>query len=114
MRAFREKLLRGEQFVDLDMGLGVPEDRQAERRLADERVTDERDKSFAGRVALAFVITRDDSAGATPFEQDLRRAEDMAGGMKAHVEAAEIQRFAVAHGLRRAGEILAIADCHNG
>ncbi len=113
MRAFRKNLLRGEQFVDLDMGLRVPEDREAECRFADKRVTGERNERFTSRIALAFIITRDDGPGAATCEQNLRGAQHMAGRMKTHVNAAEIEHLAIARGLRRAGEIVAIADRHD-
>src|SRR5262249_43972193 len=43
---------------------------------------------------------------------DLRRAEHVPGRMQAHARAAERHRLAVAHRLRGAGEIFAVAQPH--
>ena len=45
-------------------------------------------------------------------DRDLRRAEHVAGRMERHLHAAEIDALAIARRLRRAGEILAVAQPH--
>ena len=74
----------------------MAEDRQAERRLADEDIAGERLEGGAGRVGLALVIARDDDALPALREPDLRRAQHVAGGMEAHIDVAEPQALAVA------------------
>jgi hypothetical protein len=67
----------------------------------------------AGRVAAALVVARGDDARAVLFHRDLRRAQHMAGRMPAHRDAVDGDSLAIGRLLRRAGEILAVADAHD-
>ena len=67
----------------------------------------------AGRVGFVLVVAGGDDPHSLAFDLDLRRAEHVAGWMERHGGAAELQGLAVAHRLRGAGEILAIAQPHD-
>ena len=86
----------------------MAEDRQPECRLGDEDVAGERLEGRAGWVAAILVIARGNDAQPFRFDRDLRRTEHVAGGMKADLDAAEVDALAIADRLGGAGEILAI------
>jgi hypothetical protein len=95
----------------------MPEHRQRKGRLGDEHVAGHELERRAGRVGHILIVARGDDAQAIvleimTFDRDLRRAEDMAGGMKRDRHAVYGDAFAIADGLRRAGKILAIAQPH--
>ena len=86
--------------------------RQPEGRLGDEDVARNQFERRAGRIGDILVIAGRDDAQAAGLDQDLRRAEHVAGRMKAHGDAAEGEAFAVADRLNRAGKIRPIAQRH--
>jgi hypothetical protein len=97
--------------VDLgeDLGLRPPAvDRQAERRFGDEAVAAHRLERRARVVVLAriggaagdVVVAGDDPDAACVLEPHLRRAEDVAGGMKAQPHAEVVDRLAVGERLQ--------------
>ncbi|HEY7600083.1 MAG TPA: tetratricopeptide repeat protein, partial [Candidatus Limnocylindrales bacterium] len=94
-------------------GVAVPEHRQAEGRLGDEHVAALQLERRAGRVGNVLVVAGGDDPEALAVDLDLHRAEHVAGRMEAHGGTAERQALARRHGLRRAGEIVAIAQPHH-
>ena len=79
-----------------DGGRRIPRvDRKREGRLGDEGVTGDRLEGHAGRIRLPLVVPGDDPHLATVLDADLRRPEDVAGGMERHPGLADRQGFAV-------------------
>ncbi len=70
-------------------------DRQRERALGDEHVARHRLERRAGGIGGALVVAGDDPDAVRAFDADLRRAEDVPGGVEADAGAAERQRPAV-------------------
>ena len=110
MRALRELLGRFDELGDLVRVGRMAEDRQAEGRLGDEDVAADRLEGQAGGVGLALVVARGDDARAVMLDADLRRAEHMAGRVEGDGDAVDVDRLAEDRLLRRAGEILAVAQ----
>lgn len=74
---------------------GVGEDRQAEGAFGDEAVTWHRLERLGQAVGLGLVVAGDDPDLAIHLDPDLGRTGDVAGGMKGHLRAADLARFAV-------------------
>ena len=74
---------RLEQLRHFLARIAVLEHRQREGRLGDEQVAGDELEAGAGRVGAPLVIAGDDGARALPFDQHLRAAEHMAGGIAA-------------------------------
>ena len=91
----------------------MAEYRQPERCLGDENVAGHKLERHAGWIGDILVIARGDDAQPVAFDRYLRRTEHMAGGMDVDLCAAERNALAIAHRLRRAGEIDAIAKPHD-
>src|SRR5262249_36583082 len=91
----------------------VTEHRQSERGLGDEDVARHHLEWRAGRIWRVLVVAGCDDAGVLAGNRDLRRAKHMAGGMKFDGDIAEPDLLAIADRLRRAGEVLAIAQSHD-
>ena len=72
-----------------------PENRQSKRRLGDERVTADWLERRTGGVGRELVIARNHPDLAILFDANLRRSEDMTGGMKRHMNAIYLYRAAV-------------------
>ncbi len=112
MRAAGELGHAGQQPPGLHHRSGMAEDRQAEGRLGDENIAGHRLPRQADRVRRAAIVARDQNARTVVrHDQDLRRAEDMAGRMKADRDRSDAQR--PLGGLTAPGEILAIAQRHD-
>ena len=99
---------------DFVAGVGMAEDRQAERRLGDEEIAGDRLEGSAGRIGRALVIARHDDARALRLDGDLGRAEDVAGRMEAHRRIADPDLLAEPGDLPRPGKGLAAAQRHDG
>ncbi len=78
---------RAEKLFDFVLGFLVAEDGQRERRFGDEDVARHEFERRARRIARALVVAGDDGAPACPFDDDLRRAENMTGGHETHADA---------------------------
>ena len=113
MRALRKQRHRGQQLLDLIGRVAMAKHRQAEGGLGDEDVARHHLERRAGRIGRILVVAGRDDAGVLAGDRDLRRAQHMAGGMEFDRDVAEPDLFAIADRLRRAGEILAIAQPHD-
>lgn len=113
MRSLGKHLHRMQQLCDLAFGIVRAEHRQTERCLGDEHIAGDRLERRAGRVGDVFVIAGSDDARAFALYPDLGGTEHVAGGVKADFHAAELEGFAVTDRLRRAGEIVAVAQPHD-
>ncbi len=113
MRALRKQRHRGQKFFHLVRRAAVAKHRQAKSGLGDEDVAGHHLERRAGRVGRILVVTGGDDADASVSHRDLRRAQHMACGMKFDGDVAESYRFAIANGLRRAGEMVAVTQPHH-
>ena len=113
MRALGKQFDRAQQFGDFARCVVMAEYRQPEGRFGNKNVARHQFERRAGRVRQILVVAGSDDAHAFALDLDLGRAEHMPGRMKAHRRIAELDRLAVAHGLRRAGEIVAVAQPHD-
>src|SRR4029077_19177673 len=98
-----------QKLLDLGVRIAMAKHRQCERRLGDEEIAAHEFERRAGWIGRVFVIAGGDDAQPIDLDCDLRRAQYMAGGMQRDLDAAETDAFAVSHGLRAAGESLAVA-----
>ena len=112
MRPLREQRHRAKQFCDLLVRVAVAEHRQGEGCFRDKDVARHEFERRTSRIRHLLVIAGGDHAQTAGFDRDLRRAEHVAGGVKRHSRAAEIDAFAVADRLARTGKILAVAQPH--
>ncbi len=113
MATLGELLERGEQFFDLGLRIRMVEDRQAEGRLGDEDIAGDRHEGRAGGIGAALVIAGNDDAQPILFDGDLGRTEHMAGRVKAHPHAIDIDLFPEGCGLLFSAKILAITQPHD-
>ena len=113
MRPLGEQCDRAQQLFNFAVRIAVAEYRQRERRFGDEYVARYEFKWRAGRIGDVLVIAGGNDAQPVGLYGDLCRAEDVAGGMKRYLHAAEVDGFAIAYRLRGAGEILAITQPHH-
>ncbi len=104
---------RREKAADFAGSFRVTEHGKREGCFRDENVAIDRLEGFAGRVRPRLVIARGDDAHALPFDGDLRRSENVAGGMEADGDIADVDDLAILGGLRRLGVLCAIADRHD-
>ena len=93
---------RTQQPRRLGLGIGMLEDRQAERRLGDEQVACDEFERLGRAVVQALVIAGDDDALALVLQQHLGAAEDVAGGIERDGYAVDLQGLAELQGLERA------------
>ena len=112
MRALRKQRDRMQKLGDFAVGIAVPEHRQREGRLGDEDVAGDEFERRAGRIGDVLVVAGGDHAKPVRRDRDLRRAEHMAGGVERDGDAVERDALAIGDGLRRAGEVLAVAQPH--
>ena len=112
VRALGKQRDRMQELGDLPVRRAVPEHRQAERRFGDEDVAADELERRAGRIGDVLVVAGGDDAQPVGLDGDLRRAEHMAGGMEGDARAVEPYGLAIGDRLRRAGEILAVAQPH--
>jgi hypothetical protein len=70
-----------------------PVDRQAEGRFGDEGVAAHRLPRRAGRVRLGLVVARDHDDLAAVLDADLRRAEDVTGGVQRYADTVDGDRI---------------------
>jgi hypothetical protein len=103
---------RPQELVDLGLWMAVAKHRKAESRFRDEDIAAYRLEGPAGRISHILVVARRHDAQAVGLNQNLRRAEHVAGRMKAHRHAVEGERRPIADRLRGAGEIFAVAQPH--
>src|SRR6266699_4259650 len=101
-----------QKLLDLGVGIAMAEYRQRERCLGDEKIAAHEFEWRAGWIGRVFVIAGGDDAQPIDLDRDLRRAQYMAGRMQRDLRAGETDAFAVSHGLRAAGESLAVAKLH--
>src|SRR5689334_1186872 len=87
--------------------------RQAKGRLGDEDIAGHQFERETGGVGDVLIVAGGDYAQTIAFHSDLRRTEDVAGGMETHARAVKFQLLSVPYGLRAAGKILAIAQAHD-
>ena len=66
-----------------------------------------------GRIGDVLVVAGGDDAQPVAFDRDLRRAEHVPGRMERDAHAVQRHRLAQPDSLRRAGEILAVAQPHH-
>ena len=81
--------------VDDDVGVVPAIDRQAESRFSDERVARDRLERRTRRIRGALVVAGDDPYAIGRFEANLRRTEDVSGGVKADANVADLEDGAV-------------------
>ncbi len=113
MGALRKLPDRGDQLGDLRLRLRMTEDRQREGRLGDEDIAGHRHEGRAGRVGAALVVAGGDDPQPVRLDGDLRRAENMTGGMESGARAAKRQRLTIGDRLGRAGEARSVASLHD-
>ncbi len=101
----------GQKAIDFAAGIGMAEDGEAEGRFGDEDVAGDWLERLAGGVGTALIVTGDDDALPCMFEQDLRGAEDVAGGDVGYIDAAHADLLAIADG-GAAGR--SVAQGHDG
>ena len=103
-----------QELANFAAGVGVAEDRQPEGRLGDEDIARDEFEGRAGRVRGALVVSRHDDPRAAGLDDDLGRAEDMAGRRKAHIDAADAHRLAEPRRFGPLREIGAVSQRHDG
>ena len=69
--------------------------RQAESAFGDEGVAADRFEWGAGGIGLKFIVPADNPYFASVFQADLRRAQDMPGGVKGDLDVLEPERLAI-------------------
>ena len=94
MGTFGEALHAFQKPGDLLAVVRMAEHRQAEGRLGDEDIAGHEFEAFAGRVAAALVVARDDDARAVLFNRDLGGPQHMAGRMEGDGNAVDCHRLA--------------------
>ena len=99
-----------EQPVHLARGRRVAEDGKPERGLGDEDVARDRFERGAGGIGPAFIVAGHDDPLALMVEDDLGRAEDVAGGHEADVDLADPDHFAISDRPPRLGTVAAFHD----
>src|SRR5690606_18181021 len=87
--------------------------RKAEGCLGDKYIAGHRDIGRAGRVIAALIVTRGNDSEAFVFNRDLRRAKNMARGVKADGNAIDLNHFPELDALCRLAVICAVANGHN-
>ena len=99
-------------FRDGPRGIAPAEDRQAEGGFGDEGMAAQGLEGRAGGVGREFVVARDHPDFAVAFDADLRRAEDVAGGMEGDAHLSDADRSTVGFGLD--GGLVADAGAQQG
>ncbi len=112
MRALGKQRNGAQKFCDLAIGIAVAEYRQRERRFCNEDVTWHEFEWRAGRIGDVFVIAGGDDPQPLRLDRDLRRAEHVPSRVERHGRPVERYALPVLDRLRRAGEIVAIAQPH--
>ena len=113
MRALGKQRDRAQELGDLGVRIAVAEHRQAEGRLGDEHVARHQLERRAGRIGDVLVVAGGDDAQAVAPRP--RSAPSRARGRRDGSVTAtppSVDGLAVADRLRRAGEVLAVAQPH--
>ena len=112
MRAFREQGNGMQELGDLGLWIAVAKHGQPEGRFGNEYIARHALERRAGRIGDVFVVAGGHDSQAVGDDLDLCRAEHVSGWMESHRRAIELDGLAIAYGLRRSGEIFAIAQSH--
>ncbi len=111
--ALRVAAERGDEAGDLARGGLVAEDGEGERCFRHEDVAGDELEGCAGGIGRALVVARDHRAPAVPFEHDLGRAQDVAGGNEADRDAADGARLSQLSALEAPGAVRAETQLHH-
>src|SRR5690348_2303615 len=99
-----------EEPVDLASGLGVAEERQAERSLGDEHVARHRYEAGAGRIGPALIVAGDHDPLALVLHDDLGRAEHVTRRNEANVDIPDAQALVISNRLAVLGTVAHFHD----
>ena len=102
-----------QQLVYLAAVVRMAEHGQCKCGFRDEHVAWNWLKRCASGVAAPLIVAGDDNANAADFNDDLGRAEHMAGRDESYAHIADRMRLSVSGGLRLAGEACAVALRHD-
>jgi len=91
----------------------MAEHRQTECRFSDEDVARHDLETGAGRIGFALVVAGDDHGEVGEAKADLRRSQDMAGGVKTDGGVAELNDVVGPYGLAGTTEVRAVAHGHD-
>ncbi len=113
MGAFRKLPDGGQQLVDLNLRIGMVENRQTKCRLRYENITRHHLERRTGWVNTAFVVTGGNDPHSLMFDGNLRRPENMASRVKSDCDAVDIDRLTKSDRLLSRAKLASVTNTHD-